>query len=269
MRWLLTLLTPNKIQEVFGLSLLLIGLVLANTGAAEPNKRAVIFIGPDVTYYQSLSQHYRIEYEIMLYNEFGYKVEIKKATVDEIVGMIIEDNVERISFFGHGNGVDDPSATSTFMSLSATHWRSLVRLELYAKYQAEGLSSTVALDRATAETQNFGFEGMRNHSCSSLVDTSLADLFVMPGGTYSGVTGLYAACPTPYMILSDVSFFLDDYVRPLPTGPAVDLTGVKAMCDRLGPADGCLPGSANCVPCPGDNPTAWYDITRWPIQPVE
>jgi len=268
MNWLFIFLHPASIRKYLSLALLFSGLVLAGPGVAEATKRAVIFIGPDVTFYESLSQRDRIKIEVEGYRAFGYEVEIKKATQAEIVAMIIEGETDRISFFGHGHGTDNPQATSTMMSLSATHWRSLVRLELFEKYQAEGLSVADAIDRATAETQNFGFEGMRNHSCSSLVDTTLADLFVKPGGTYSGVPGLYVACPTPYMLFSDVSFFLDDYVVPLPA-PANNLITPAALCSRLGPADGCIPGSENCVPCPGDNPSVWYDPTRWQVQPAE
>lgn len=263
-----TILQPGSIRKILGLALLMSGFLFVGQVSADPKKRAVIFIDPEVTFYESQFQYHRIEIERGLYIAYGYDVEIKKATEDEIVAAIVSGDTDHISFFGHGHGSDNPSATSTMLFLNATAWKARVQFELVKKYRAEGLSPTEARERANRESQNFGLEGMRNHSCSSLVDTTLAEAFVKPGGTYSGVGGLYVSCPTPMALLSDVDFFLDDYIVPLPA-PAGDLITPAALCRRLGPADGCMPGSANCVPCPGENPTAWYDPTRWPVAPAE
>lgn len=268
MAWRHTAFFSATIRQFLGILALLPVLLTASTHAAEAQRRAIIFIDPEVSLYESIFQHHRIKVEYDLYVVFGYDVEIKDATEDEIVAAILSDDTDHISFFGHGHGSDNPEVTSTMLFMNATAWRARVQVALAKKYRAEGLSSTEARERANRESQNFGLEGMRNHSCSSLADTTLAEAFVKPGGTYSGVGGLYVSCPTPTAILSDVDFFLDDYVVPMPA-PARDLLTPAALCRKLGPADGCIPGSANCVPCPGENPTIWYDATRWPVQPAE
>lgn len=264
-----TFLRLTPLRKYISFAILLPCLVLAAPVAADPETRAVIFVDPEITPFEHRFLDKRIESESFFYQFMGHEVVIKEASEDEIVATIIEGQTDFISFFGHGHGSDNQDATSTVLFLNADTWKARVYVELVRKYQAEGLTAQQARNRANLESQNFGFEGMNNHSCSSLVDTSLAEVFVKPGGTYSGVRGLYVPCLTPSAVWSDVSFILDDYVVPLAT-PAFDLTAPGGPCaSRRGPADGCLPGSADCVPCPGDNPVVWYDATRWPAPPVE
>lgn len=249
------------------LILLMFGVIFAGT-AANAGPRAVIFLDPEVTLYESFFQQDRIKYELFGYQAMGYEVEFKKATEEEIVNTIMAGDTDYISFFGHGHGPDNPSATSTMLFMRATDWKARVFAELVKKYRAEGLSAADARSRANRESQNFGLEGMRNHSCSSLVDTTLAEQFVKPGGTYSGVGGLYVSCPTPMALYSDVSLILDDYIVPFPP-PAASQLDPRTLCDRLGPADGCFPGTANCLPCPGTDSLIWYDPRLLQVLPVE
>lgn len=96
-------------------------------------------------------------------------------------------------------------------TLDASSWRRKVFQSRLQNYHQQGLSQEESSRRADSESKNFGLELIRNHSCESLRDTSMAHQFVMAGGFYHGVTGRYVPAPSPFALFSDVSFFLDEY----------------------------------------------------------
>jgi len=244
-------------------------MVLATSATAQGEKQAIIFVDPSVTYYESRFQAPRIDSERDYYEWIlGYTVTIQVATEESIVAALLDGQTKAISFFGHGNGPDAPGATSTMLLMPVKDWQSRVYMEIRKRLAAQGVPTSEARTRATEMVQNFGLEMMRNHSCSSLIDTDMAEVFVRGGGSYFGSPALYSTCPTPTSLFSDTSWLLEEYIVPFIATRDMH-RDPSALCERLGPADGCLPGSANCLPCPGTDSTIWYDPSLLQVQPAE
>ncbi len=252
---------PQEVWMKYFFTLIWSILLLSTNVSAQAAKQAILFIDPSVTYYESYFQEPRIKSERDYYEWFGYEVTIQVATEENIVAAILDGKTRAISFFGHGNGPDSPGATSTLLQMRESDWQARVYMELRRRYAAEGMPADEAKERASDRVQNFGFDIMRNHSCSSLIDTRLAEVFVRGGGSYYGSPALYSACPTPTALFSDTSWLLEEYIVPfiatrdMPSG-ATTSNGPCAV--NRGPAGGCVPGLDGCVPCPGDDIMQWY-----------
>jgi len=246
-------------------------LLLAASAVAQTTKQAIIFVDPEVLQYadESFFTSMNEGYEWAYYQAHGYSVSFQPATEDNIVAAALDGNTRAMSFFGHG--FTSSGATSTILYIDDEAWMSNVFTALRTRYIAAGLSKTEATRRADEESQNFGFDVVRNHSCGSLIDTRLAHQFVRPGGSYFGVPALYYPCPTPYALGEGADWTLEEYIVPGVTPPTVispsvilspSVTGPDGPCavDR-GPAGGCIPGmdgEAGCIPCPGDEIRQYY-----------
>ena len=155
----------------------------------------------------------RVAYEINYLRSLGYKVYVNRGNVKIILQALTDPKVRAISYFGH-------AAYPSMEDLDASSWRQKVFQSLFQNYSQQGLLPAEAFQRADSESKNFGLELVRNHSCNSLANTSIAHQFVKAGGFYYGVSGKYVPCPSPFALFSDVSFFLDEYKVPV-----VDLSG--------------------------------------------
>lgn len=227
------------------------------------NKQAVIFMDPDVTSHERWFQDFRVEDEQAYYARLGYKVQVVTApTKDELVAQIfdalLDPKVTAMSFFGHGFGPDAYGATSTVLYENAQFWDrgkfTTLRKELAATTSLTGPELTKAARRAAEEAR---FDIMRNHSCSSLIDTRIAYSFVKPGGSYFGVRGAYATCATPAALIWDIDWELEEFVIPhitnalgqrlvQPGGPCTPegWPGPVSDCRYMDQLD------EPCIPCP-------------------
>ncbi|MCP5374457.1 MAG: hypothetical protein H6907_22200 [Hyphomicrobiales bacterium] len=212
----LTRFTPAPIpgvRAVLALAGFLAVALLAAAAAAAP-KIAVILIDPDVSSYERAFQEPRIIHERMYYENLGYRVAYQEANVKVMVSAIMDKRVEAISFFGHGMDPSQAGAQSSILKLPAATWRQTVFGALLRHYRKGGYPQQMSFQMASKGAQNFGFQVVRNHSCSSLIDTDIARQFVRPGGSYFGARSSYAPCPTPMALLSDVSWRLTEYRVP-------------------------------------------------------
>jgi len=251
------------------LALLLALVALAGAAAAGNGKQAVIFLDDNVTDWERMFQSPRILYEKSWYEDQGYTVTLRRAADREIVAAVMNPDVGAVSFFGHGYDPTAPEATSSMMFIDASGWSNRIFRALRQKYIDEGLSGSAATAKARKERDGIKLDTLRVHACSSLVDTKLAMALVRPGGSYYGVSGLYAPCPTPSALFMDVSFMLQLYVVPGAPQPAESLPydptlpGGPCAVD-LGPAGGCGPGfETGCIPCPNRD----QGIQQWYIPP--
>jgi hypothetical protein len=255
----------------------LVALMAATAGAtALGTKRAVIFLDQRVSERERLFQSPRILLDKAYYEDLGYRVTLLRASDTAIVDALMDPDVSALSFFGHGYDPQAPEATSSMLFIDANGWSNRVFRALRQRHIDAGLSGREAAARAREDSASrTKLAILRNHSCSSFVDTSLAETLVRPGGSYFGVSGLYAPCPTPMQLIQDVSFLLDEYIvpgaaraplpHPAPAPPGFDPTAPGGPCAvNLGPAGGCGPGfETGCIPCPN----ASQGIMQWYIPP--
>ena len=192
-------------------------------GASHAQKIAIIAISPELGVTDRLWSLPRVSYEADYLRAAGYQVRLMPGTRDNITLALANPQVRALAYFGH-------AARPSLEHIDATGWKNIVYQHLYRTYRQQGLRDNDARHFAGAEVQNFGLELMRNHSCSSLTDDTLARQFVRPGGIYAGArSGAYQPCPTPWMLLSNVQFFLDDYRVP---GVPPVLPQVVTECER-------------------------------------
>ena len=226
-------------------------------------KQAVIFMDPDVTSRERWFQDFRVEEEQAYYAKLGYEVQIvtapsKDKLAAKIFAALLDPDISAMSFFGHGFGPDAEGATSTVLYENAQYWDREKFLTLRNKMAAGGKLSgrdlTKAARRAAEEAR---FDIMRNHSCSSLLDTRIAHSFVKPGGRYFGVKGLYSTCMTPAALFWDIEWELEEYVVPRPMSALEQrLVAPGGPCTPEGwpgPVQDCrtMPyRDEPCVPCP-------------------
>ena len=174
---------------------------------ANAARIAVIVLSPQLGPWDRLTSTPRVTAEIYYLEYLGYKVYIMRGSVDNILLALAEPQVRAISYFGH-------AAYPSMENLDANSWRFKAFQFLQGQYIKQGLSQNDAYQWAGAESQNFGLELVRNHSCSSLANAGLAQQFFKPGGVYYGVKGSYLPCPSPFALLNNVSFILDEYRVP-------------------------------------------------------
>jgi hypothetical protein len=182
----------------------------ADTEQPKAQKRiAVIVFSPGLGEWDRITVTPRATWEIGYLGFIGYDVYIMRGSVDNILLALLEPQVKAISYFGH-------AAFPSIENLDAGSWKSKVFQKLQEQYIKQGLSAEEAYKKADAQSQNFGLELVRNHSCGSLMTTDLAHQFVKPGGEYHGVkTEKYTPwCLDPKLLLKDVSFDLDVYEVP-------------------------------------------------------
>lgn len=219
-----------------GLMLLaVIGCVVAGgmqSAYAVQEKIAVIAIDPKLEKMAFNLNSPRILAEINWYKNNGYRIASVKGDVEGIRRALLDKRVKAITYVGHGDMREGGKYVSSLAYLSAKSWRSNIQAYLTNKYMQEGLSFEEAKARAERETHNFGLERVVNYSCYSLVDTSIAELFVKPGGTYWGSEYKYTGNPLAfiYFIWGSASFTLDLYRVPArATGNPVGLSVVLLM----------------------------------------
>ncbi len=180
-------------------------------GADTGSKRAIIFVSPGLGPWDSVTAWPRIKAEAYILSNDGYQVSYEHGSIDNIAKSLINARPAAISYFGHG-----AENNSTMEYLDAATWQRTIYGHLMTYYTSK-LSQAEATKRANAETQNFGLELFRNHSCYSLMNTTLADKFVRPGGLYAGVPKSYVPCFTPRMVLQGVDLILTEYRLPAQT----------------------------------------------------
>jgi hypothetical protein len=175
---------------------------------------AVIAVGTNLGTWDRVMSAPRVKYEERYLRSLGYQVQYIVGTTDNIATALAEPQVRAISYFGHGTA-------ASMETLNASGWKQRMYEHFLLQYRRQGMSQGDASQRATADVQNFGLELVRNHSCSSLANDSLARQFVRPGGAYHGVGGSYVPCPTPFLLMDNVSMVLQEYKVPgsLPTMP--------------------------------------------------
>jgi hypothetical protein len=185
-----------------------------STGCAGGCKWALIFVGENLERGDNLWALPRIVAEQLYLEGLGYHVDARVGTEDAILDALVKGvngEIHALSYFGHGVG-------PTMEYLDASGWEARVRQRLMEQYRAEGLSAE-AVQARLAQFQGIGLEFVRNHSCDSLSDNSLADFLVRPGGVYHGSTGSYVPCPSWSALNDDTQFILGVYERPQTEGP--------------------------------------------------
>ena len=260
--------TSKGLSGVLGTVLSLCLLALAGPGVAEM-QRAVIFMDPDVTPHERRFQDARVRDERAYYEARGYVVEVqdaptKAALTDKILAALMASEVKAVSFFGHGYGPDAKGATSTLLFENAHFWRDLLYRAHRKALAAQGETGVDANRKARRLGQNAQLEIMRNHSCSSLRDTRMAEALVAPGGSYFGVKGLYSTCVTPAALFWEIDWNLTEYVMPK-ASPAPPTSSPPAATNTVtGPGGVCTPegfpgpvhdcriqrSEQPCLPCP-------------------
>ena len=160
----------------------------------------------------------RILYEINWYKSNGYRISSVEGTVSGITKALLNSNVKAITFVGEGGARrPDGRPVSALAGIDAKTWRASMRMELARRYQRNGVPVDEALARGEKDSENFNLDRVVNYSCYSLVDTSIAELFVKPGGMYYGSTVLYTGNPISFIhfIFTDkAQFLLESYQVP-------------------------------------------------------
>lgn len=159
----------------------------------------------------------RILREISWYRNNGYKIASVPGTVNDIAEVLLNPNVKALTFVGHGGTVRaDGSPISSLAKLRAKDWQREIRWTLRERYKQKGMTRSEADTWAKKKSENFGLERVVNYSCWSLIDTSIAELFVKPGGVYYGSSTLYTPNPLSFIltIWGDTQFFLEEYRIP-------------------------------------------------------
>lgn len=190
------------------------------TQSEASDKIAVIAIDPDlmggVKFYLNSP---RILMEINWYKNNGYRIASVQGTVDGITQALLNSNVKTITFVGEG-GLRRPDGkpVSCLAGLGAKGWRAKIRMALIQRYRQNNVPLNEAIKRGTKESQNFNLERVVNYSCYSLFDTSIAELFVKPGGTYYGSSVLYSGNPLSFVYFwftDKMQFILEPYKVPV------------------------------------------------------
>lgn len=195
--------------------------------AAAAGRKAVIFISTDQTGWQRLTSSPRNFFDVLELEGMGYDAEFRTASIDAIAEAIADDNVKAISYFGHGSG-------ATMESIGAKGWVDQIDLYLMKKYRSEGMSLAEARAKADEKLKgrNFGKEMVRNYSCHSLSDDSLAKLLVKPGGYYWGVPHGLTNCPSPANIDNPLTEKSDYLLTAYRVPYALDPT-LKPLSDKI------------------------------------
>ena len=197
------------------LVLLIIGAIPVLGYTSE--KIAVIAIDPKLDEWTFNLNSPRILDEIGWYRKNGYQIASINGTVDDIAGALLHPNVKALTFVGHGGAVgQDGSQISSLANYAALGWQKKIYWVLRERYRQRGMTDSEAAARARKESENFGLERVVNYSCWSLIDTSIADLFVKPGGLYYGSSLQYTPNPMTYLdaIWGNAQFFLEEYQVP-------------------------------------------------------
>ncbi|HYE65756.1 MAG TPA: hypothetical protein VD966_09235, partial [Pyrinomonadaceae bacterium] len=178
-------------------------------------KKAIIFFSPglsarDLTFIEGggvLGWRERRQEEFDYLRAQGYSVTEEVGSRENILRALLDKEVRAISYFGHNAYEDKP----TIEDDDAKGWKLKVSGELQRRYSRQGLSPDEAFRRAVAESQNFGLELVRNMSCWSLANTSLAQQFVKPSGRYFGVRSRFSPCRSPMTFCGISSCELEEY----------------------------------------------------------
>lgn len=194
------------LSRQFAAAFFAIGLFfLGSSQAAYAQKKAVVFVSPGLSSYDKWYAADRIVEEKNLLENLGYSVEQKIGSASNILNALMSKRYKAMSYFGH-------AVEPSMESVDAKGWKNKVFVELNRKYTQQNLPK--AFQKANAESQNFGLELVRNNSCYSLSNTTLAHQFVKEGGLYYGVKGKFAPCFTVKALLYDVSWNLTAYRVP-------------------------------------------------------
>lgn len=183
-------------------------------------KTAVIYISGDISAFETATSVPRIEFERMWLESQGYNVEMRHGTVESIAEGMADPIVKAFSYFGHGSG-------ATIESLDAKGWQVQLENFLLKKYRAAGMSRDQAL--AQIKSLKIDKELVRNVSCYSLSDTSLAKKLVKPGGSYWGSADPVVNCPTPSQLWTGADLLLTEY--KVPAGQDIRLSGTASLYD--------------------------------------
>lgn len=207
---------------------------------APPQRRALILVQPDLGPRDRVAAAPRVLADKLRYEHAGLLVDVMTASDERVFEAVRDRRIVALSYFGHGpdrRGAsrDDPPAGGEIAALfdrTASRWRTDVRLTFQAALAAEVRDPDAAYCLASLRTANFGFETVRNYSCGSLAEASLAHQFVRPGGTYEGVFGNLVPCPSPFAVLGDIDFLLDAY--EVPEGVADEIaTRIPEQCRKV------------------------------------
>jgi hypothetical protein len=225
-------------QNILTATVLVITMLSLSTYAES--KQAIIFISPDLTGSQEDWNYVsNIRYEIAFYESQGYSIIVATGTEKTITEAILNRNTNAITFIGHGglgSGRKEGASQPTLI-FDAQTWRLTIGSKLLEKYLAENYSQEAAIAKAQRETENFGFDYVRNYSCFSLCNTTIADLFVKPGGKYWGTPTYYSAMPLGAVFnMSD--FWLTEYNRPLEEPEDIDTESTESLFRKCQPSWG-------------------------------
>ncbi len=205
-------------------------------------KYAVMFVDPSMTTHERRLMRVVMEQDRDWYIDLGYNVYEVDANVDTISSAILDGRVKSIAYYGHG-GCETP----TIANWDQNQWKGKIKKELVKRYKSKeySYSDQDADNLAISQSQNFGLRDVVNRSCGSLYNTSLADLFVSPGGSYYGsLAKYYGFFPLSYFS-EDNDWTISEYISqgtsnysPLPTS-SVNNTGDSSFnCPDLNPEPG-------------------------------
>ncbi len=185
---------------------------------------AYIFVDPRLSDGKRWLNTPRVSKETHFYRLKGCEVRYAVGTDENILRAILDRDVKAITFIGEGGfgaGRKEGASESTLGRSLASQWREKVFMALREQLENErGMSPDRAAQEASRMSKNFGLHNVSNYSCYSLVDKSIGDLFVRPGGTYWGVPVRYSAniLSYGYFLVGDTDYFLTEY---RPKGPDV------------------------------------------------
>jgi len=114
---------------------------------------------------------------------------MQKPAEEQVILNDLWNGIKAMSFFGHG-GTDPATGETmpTFAGLPANKWKNSVFMDVQLRLsQDRSLSASEVSRRAEERSDNLGLELLRNYSCYSFYDKSVAQRFVKPGGLYYGV----------------------------------------------------------------------------------
>jgi len=183
---------------------------------------AYIFVDPRLSDGKRWMNTPRVSKDTHFYRLKGCEVRYAVGTDENILRAILDRDVKAITFIGEGgfgSGRKEGASASTLGQTLASQWREKVFAALREQLENErGMSPDQAAREASRMSKNFGLQNVSNYSCYSLVDKSIADLFVRPGGTYWGVPVRYSAniLSVTYFLFGDTDYFLTEY---RPKGP--------------------------------------------------
>ena len=182
-----------------------------------PENWAIMFLDPNLritsvwTLQENAAMSPPMARDRLWFEAQGYTVFVEYGDEETMIRALLDPRVKSISYYGHGGGT-----VPKFGGRDATSWKNKIYQIYLRQYLSQGYSQSEAFRLAKEQTRNFGLQDVINRSCGSLVNTSIADLFVAPGKSYYGVTaGFYFPC-NPFTCLSDKSdCTVTKYVVPL------------------------------------------------------